>query len=62
MTVEFPEEYYARNDDEKQEEFFIEKKLSIVNEEILSDVQTPAFMDKIPNKNNINTLKLIKDK
>ena len=44
------------NDDEKQEEFFIEKKLSIVNEEILSDVQTPAFMDKIPNKNNINTI------
>ena len=43
------------NDEEIQEYFFNEKKLSIVNEEILSDVQTPAFIDKISNKDNANT-------
>ena len=43
------------SNDEIQNEFFNEKKLSVVDEEILSDVQTPGFIDKISNKDNVNT-------
>ena len=43
-------------DDSKiQEEFFNKKKFSIVNEEILSDIQTPGFTEKKSN-NNVNTV------
>ena len=41
-------------DDEIQGKFFSEKKLSIVNEEILSDLQTPAFVEKKSSNVNFN--------
>ena len=43
------------NDIKIEDEFFNTKKLSIVNEEILSDIQTPAFIEKKSNKDNIST-------
>ena len=43
------------NNNKIQEDFFNDKKCSIVNEEILSDVQTPAFIEKKSNRDNINT-------
>ena len=43
------------NNNKIQEDFFNTKKLSIVNEEILSDVQTPGFIEKKTNKFNIDT-------
>ena len=36
-----------------QDESFSSKKFSISNEEILSDVQTPAFIEKKSNKDNV---------
>ena len=49
------------NDDEIQENFFNQKSISIVNEEILSDVQTPSFIDKTSNKDNIYTASNVSD-
>ena len=43
------------NDSKIQEEFFNKKKSSIVNEEILSDIQTPGFTEKKSN-NNVSTV------
>ena len=43
-------------DEKTQEEFFNDKKLSIINEKCLSDVETPAFCEiekKISNKDSI---------
>ena len=42
------------NDSKIQDEFFNEKKFSNVNEEILSDIETPEFFEKNSNKENIN--------
>ena len=41
------------NDNKMQDESFSSKKFSISNEEILSDVQTPAFIEKKSNKDNV---------
>ena len=44
------------DNNKSQEDFFKEKRLSIVNEEILSDIQTPEFIAKKPIKDNIYTI------
>ena len=50
-----------KNDDEIQENFFNQKSISIVNEEILSDIQTPSFIDNTSNKDNIYTVSNVSD-